>query len=113
MQNKSPISNQKSAIRYSVIYQAAKLGDVPQLLQDFEMARRLDSEGTPIGRIYGNSSGALVALAHGLVLTARAHPDRFAPQAASALADFEAFFRAARSRDIRRQIGRASCRERV
>ena len=67
---------------YSVIYQAAKLGDVPYLLKDFEMARRLDAEGTPIGRIYGNSSGALVALAHGIVITARARPDRFTPQAA-------------------------------
>ena len=44
---------------YTVIYQAAKLGDVPYLLKDFEMARRLDAEGTPIGRIYGNASGAL------------------------------------------------------
>ncbi len=109
MQNKSPIPNlnspishQKSAMRYSVIYQAAKLGDVPYLLKDFEMARRLDAEGVPIGRIYGNSSGALVALAHGLALTARAHPDHFTPQAVNALADFEAFFRTAKGRDIRR-----------
>ena len=99
---KSPISNQKPAIHYTVIYQAAKLGDVPYLLKDFEMARRLDAEGVPIGRIYGNSSGALVALAHGLVLTARVQPDRFTPQAINALADFEAFFRTAKSRDIRR-----------
>jgi predicted acylesterase/phospholipase RssA len=109
MQNQStlpnlqpPISNQKSAPPYTVIYQAAKLGDVPHLLRDFEMARRLDAEGVSIGRIYGNSSGALVALAHGLVITARAQPGRLTPQAANALADFEAFFRTAKSRDIRR-----------
>ena len=87
---------------YSVIYQSAKLGDVPYLLKDFEMARQLDAERVPIGRLYGNSSGALAALAHGLVVTARARPDRFSPQAQNALTDFESFFRTAKSRDIRR-----------
>ena len=86
---------------YTVIYQAAKLGDVPYLLKDFEMARRLDAEGAPIGRIYGNSSGALVAVAHGILLAARAQPQRFTPQAANALADFEAFFRKATSRPLK------------
>ena len=87
---------------HSIIYQAAKLGDVPHLLRDFEMARQLDAEGLPIGRLYGNSSGALVALAHGIVRSARAQPDRFRPQAENALVDFETFFRAAKSRAIRR-----------
>jgi predicted acylesterase/phospholipase RssA len=87
---------------YTVVYQAAKLGDVPYLLADLEMARRLDAEGAAIGRIFGNSSGALVAVAHGVVLAARAVPDRFTPQAAGALADFEAFFRSAKSRHVRR-----------
>ncbi len=49
---------------YTIIYQAAKLGDMPYLLRDFELARQLEAGGTPIGRVYGNSSGALVALAH-------------------------------------------------
>ncbi len=86
----------------TLIYQAAKLGDIPYLIKDFELASRLDSEGIPIGRIYGNSSGALVALAHGLVLSARTDPDRFKPGAGNALDDFEAFFRTAKSRQIRR-----------
>jgi predicted acylesterase/phospholipase RssA len=86
----------------TIIYQAAKLGDVPHLLTDLRMARRLDAEGMSIGRIFGNSSGALVAVAHGIVLAARAAPDRFTPQAADALTDFEAFFRCAKSRHIRR-----------
>ena len=87
---------------YTIIYQAAKLGDVPHLLTDLQMALRLDAEGVPIGCIFGNSSGALVAVAHGIVLAARAAPDRFTSQAADALTDFEAFFRNARSRHIRR-----------
>ncbi|MFH1086450.1 MAG: hypothetical protein V1772_11905, partial [Chloroflexota bacterium] len=91
-----------TVIAYSVIYQAAKLGDVPYLLKDFDMARRLEAQAVPIGRLYGNSSGALVAVAHGIVLAARAQPERFTPQAANALADFEAFFRAAKGRHIRR-----------
>jgi len=92
----------QTPIPYTIIYQSAKLGDVPYLLKDFELARRLDAEGTPIGRIYGNSSGALVALAHGIVLSARARPDRFTPHALNALTDFESFFRQAKSRDIHR-----------
>lgn len=84
----------------SIIYQAAKLGDIPYLLKDFELAQRLD-QVTPIGRIYGNSSGALAALAHGIVITARVRPDRLTPQALDALTDFESFFRTAKSRDIR------------
>lgn len=87
---------------YSVIYQSAKLGDISYLLKDFELARRLDGDGTPVGRLYGNSSGALAALAHGIVVTARARPHRFSPQAATALDDFESFFRTTSSRNIRR-----------
>jgi predicted acylesterase/phospholipase RssA len=86
---------------YTVVYQAAKLGDVPYLLADLRMARRLDADGVAIGRIFGNSSGALVAVAHGIVLAARAVPGRFTPQAAGALADFEGFFRSAKSRHVR------------
>lgn len=87
---------------YSVIYQAAKLGEIAYLLNDLEMAQSLNAERIPIGRIYGNSSGALAAVAHGIVLSARANPDRFTQQAVHALEDFEAFFRRARSRQIRR-----------
>ncbi|MBN1428553.1 MAG: patatin-like phospholipase family protein [Anaerolineae bacterium] len=86
----------------TVIYQAAKLGDIPYLLEDFALAQRIDAQDIPIGRIFGNSSGALVAVAHGIVLSARAHPDRFTPQATSALADFVDFFRRAKSRHLRR-----------
>lgn len=97
-----PITCNSQPVPTTVIYQAAKLGDVSYLLGDFELAQRLDAEGMPIGRIYGNSSGALVAVAHAIVLAARADPQRWAPQATHALADFVAFFRRARSRDIRR-----------
>jgi len=70
---------------YTIICQAAKLGDMPYLLRDFELARQLDAQGTPSGRIYGNSSGVLVALVHSLVLAARARPGLVALQALNAL----------------------------
>jgi predicted acylesterase/phospholipase RssA len=85
----------------SVIYQTAKLGDLPQLRQDFAFASRVHAQGTTPGRLYGNSGGALVALAHGIVLAARANPDRFTPQAAHALDDFAAFFQHVRDGQIR------------
>ncbi len=87
---------------YTVIYQAAKLGDISCLLQDFELARRLQAKGMPIGRVYGGSSGALAALAHGVILAAQAGNPVLTSQADNALNDFEAFFRAAKSRDVRR-----------
>ncbi len=90
------------AERPSIIYQAGKLGDVPQVLQDLALARDLDARGVVPGRIYGNSGGCLAALAHGVVLSARAAPDRFTPAAAGALDDFAAFFARVRSGQIRR-----------
>jgi predicted acylesterase/phospholipase RssA len=86
----------------TIVYQAAKLGDIPYLLKDFELAQRLDVQNTPIGRIFGNSSGTLVAVAHSIAISARVHPDLFTPQAANALADFAEFFRNARSHHLRR-----------
>jgi predicted acylesterase/phospholipase RssA len=86
----------------SIIYQAAKLGDLPQLRQDFAFAQELDARGTAPGRLYGNSSGALVALAHGIALAARSNPAMFTPQATHALSDFAAFFQGVRGGQIRR-----------
>jgi predicted acylesterase/phospholipase RssA len=86
----------------SIIYQAAKLGDLPQLRQDFAFAQGLDARGTAPGRLYGNSAGALAALAHGIVLAARANPAIFTSQATHALDDFAAFFQNVRGGQIRR-----------
>jgi predicted acylesterase/phospholipase RssA len=87
---------------HTIIYQAAKLGDISYLLRDIEMALQLDAQGVLVGRLFGNSSGALVALAHGIVLAARAASNRFTPQASQALVDFESFFRTAKGRHLRR-----------
>lgn len=87
---------------HSVIYQSAKLKDTEYLLTDFELAHHLITDKIPVGRIYGSSAGALAAIAHGIVLSARAAPDRFTPEAAGALTEFEAFFRRAVGRRIYR-----------
>jgi hypothetical protein len=84
----------------TVIFQSAKLGDVPAILAELEWARGLLEGTQPIARVYGLSGGTLVALAFGLALAARQTPARF--QAAEmAPVDFEAFLRKAHSRDIR------------
>ncbi len=80
----------------SIIYQAGKLGDVAQLLDDIALAQRLAASGTVIGRLYGNASGALVAVAHAVQIGAQT------AQAGHALDDLAGFFEQARSRDIRR-----------
>jgi predicted acylesterase/phospholipase RssA len=84
----------------SVVFQAAKLGDVPRILADFEWAERLQASQVSVGRVYGVSGGALAALAFGLVLAARRDPARW-EKAGTAGADFTGFLRGAHSREIR------------
>ncbi len=84
----------------SLIFQSAKLGDIPQILDEVARAEDLLHDSASIGRIYGASGGALVALAFGLALAAQRDPARWG-QAATTLADLKAFLRRARSRDIR------------
>ena len=84
----------------TVIFQSAKLGDLPQILAEFDRAKALLRDHVFVGRVYGVSGGALVALAFGLALAAQRDPVRWG-EARSALTDWAAFLRRARSRDIR------------
>jgi len=86
----------------SVIYQSGRLSDNDAMRADFALARQVEREGVDVGRIYAIAGGAVVALAHALVRTARARPERFTPLAAEALDDFERYFSAARRGDLRR-----------
>ncbi|MBN1119937.1 MAG: hypothetical protein JXJ17_02575 [Anaerolineae bacterium] len=86
----------------TVIYQSAKLNHLPQLQSDFDLARRLEAEGASIGRIFGNSSGALAALAHAIMISARTNPDRFSESANYALETFAAYFRQTTVKKLRR-----------
>ncbi len=88
----------------TIIFQAAKLGDLSPILAEFERAERLLREGTEIGRIYGVSGGALVALGFGLALAAQRNPQRWG-RAHTALVDLAQYLRRARSREIRRLNG--------
>jgi predicted acylesterase/phospholipase RssA len=84
----------------SVIFQSAKLGDLPYIIKEFDRAEALFKEGRPIGRIYGVSGGALVALAFALALAAKKDPQQWG-KAATAVADFRRFFSRARGWQIR------------
>jgi len=84
----------------SVVFQSAKLGDVPHILADFEWAERLQAGQASVGRVYGVSGGALVALAFGLMLAARRDPARWEKEG-TAGADFASFLRRAHRREIR------------
>jgi predicted acylesterase/phospholipase RssA len=83
-----------------VIFQSAKLGDIPQILCELDRAEALLHEDVKVGRVYGISGGALVALAFGLALAAQRDPVRWG-KARSAPTDLAAFLRHAHSRDIR------------
>ena len=85
----------------SIVFQSAKLGDVPQILDEFQWAMQLRNEAVPPRRIYGVSGGALVALAFGLGMASQRDPQRWG-RASAALEDFAGFMRRARSRDVRR-----------
>ncbi len=84
----------------TLIYQAAKLGNVPWLLAECDLAASHLRDGQPVGRIYGVSGGAFVALAASLAWAARANPSRWA-RGADAVNDFQAFLRTAPSRALR------------
>jgi len=84
----------------TIIFQSAKLGDIPHILAEFSWAESLQHDGMAVGRVYGVSGGALVALAFGLTLAAQRDSPRWG-KAQTALADFSGFLRRARSREIR------------
>ena len=84
----------------SVIFQAGKLGHLPNLLEEIAWARVLAQGGQAVDRVYGVSGGALTALAFALQRSAALEPARFAG-AASALDELDSFLRRARTRDIR------------
>jgi predicted acylesterase/phospholipase RssA len=85
----------------SVIFQAGKLGHIPQILQELEWAEALLASGMAFGRVYGVSGGALPALGFALALSARLSPAQWG-SAHDALPAFTAFLRGARSRHLRR-----------
>jgi hypothetical protein len=84
----------------TVIFQSAKLGDLPWILKELEWAEKLLSDGVAVGRIYGVSGGNLAALAFGLAWAAKQSPHIWG-KARHAPADFHGFLRRARSRDLR------------
>ncbi len=84
----------------SIIFQSAKLGDIPEILAELRWAVRLLAGSTPVGRVYGVSGGALVALAFALAQSNRLDPTRWQP-AQAALLDFNHFLKTAPSNRIR------------
>jgi predicted acylesterase/phospholipase RssA len=98
--DKSALTHDEASRPSTIIFQSAKLGDVPQILSELAWAEQLLRDGVHAGRIYGTSGGALVALAFGLSLAAGQDPEKWG-KARSALTDLQTFLRGARSRDIR------------
>ena len=84
----------------SIIFQSAKLGDLPFIVRELDRAQALLSENKPVGRVYGVSGGALVAMAFGLALAAKKDPQRWG-KASTAVKDFRDFFSRARGCQIR------------
>jgi hypothetical protein len=93
-------SSGATAAPTSIIFQSAKLGDVPHILAELEAAEELLQQNHLIGRIYGLTGGALVALAAGLVLASRRDAEHWG-RASTALSDFASYLRCASSRHIR------------
>jgi predicted acylesterase/phospholipase RssA len=84
----------------SVIFQSAKLGDLSFIVRELDRAGALLEEGTPIGRIYGVSGGALTATAFALALAARKDPQRWG-KASAAISDLRKFLAGSHSGQIR------------
>jgi len=84
----------------SVIFQSAKLGDLPFIVSELDRAQALLDENKPIGRIYGVSGGALTAMAFGLALAAKKDPQKCG-KASTAVKDLRNFLSGARGWQIR------------
>ena len=84
----------------SIIFQSAKLGDLPFIVRELDRAQGLLSENKPAGRVYGVSGGALVAMAFGLALAAKKNPQKWG-KASTAVNDFRKFLSRARGWQIR------------
>ncbi len=84
----------------TIIFQSAKLGDLPIILKELDWAESLLQENIEPGRIFGVSGGNLTALAFGLVQASRRSPQTWG-KTCSAVTDFRAFLNRAHSRDIR------------
>jgi predicted acylesterase/phospholipase RssA len=84
----------------SIIFQSAKLGDLPFIVKELERAEALLKAGTPVGRVYGVSGGALTATAFALALAAKKDPQLWG-KAAEAVSDFRKFLAASHGWQIR------------
>ena len=84
----------------SIIFQSAKLGDLPFIVRELDRAQALLDENQPVGRIYGISGGALVAMAFGLALAAKKDPQKWG-KASTAVKDFRKFLSGSRGWQIR------------
>jgi predicted acylesterase/phospholipase RssA len=84
----------------SVILQSAKLGDLPFIVRELDRAQALLNENKPIGRIYGVSGGALVAMAFALALAAKRDPANWG-KASTAVKDLRKFLSGARGWHLR------------
>ena len=54
-----------------LVFQSAKFGDIPQIIAEFNKAKKLLTTETNPKRVYGISGGSLVALAYSLELMSR------------------------------------------
>jgi hypothetical protein len=84
----------------TIIFQSAKLGNIPQILAEFEWAQNLFDRDFYVGRIFGVSGGSLVALALALTLSAKEDSTRWG-NASSAMIDFSTFLCQSNSHYIR------------
>ena len=92
--------SQISSTPATIIFQSAKLGDLPWILKELDWAESLLREGVEAGRIFGVSGGNLAALAFGLALAARKSPQTWG-KARNARRISASFLRRAHSRNLR------------
>lgn len=84
----------------SIIFQSAKLGDIHEILKEFDWAGLLLKQKTAVGRVYGLSGGALTALAFSLTLAVQLAPEQWG-KASSCLEVFSTFLKKAKSKNLR------------
>ena len=94
----SDVQSDPSSRKPIIVFQSAKLGDISQILAEFDKAKRLLDAGVKPKRIYGISGGCLGALAFALELMQKDGSGN--PSSGSILADWEGFLQNAHRHNI-------------
>ena len=86
---------------FSIIFQSAKLGDIPQILVEIDWANNIFSQNISVERIYGVSGGCIAAVGYALQTASMKAPETWG-RFSNALLEIKTFLQASKKRELKR-----------